>query len=526
VNHAIANADDIQAYMTTPVPSCARRLPPTSQRRRTRLFAIVPTLALAMLLTGARARAFDPATTHAGLTQQAAIASVLHQVLAKRLGRPLGIFEPVALHPETIPLDQRRLLMARLGALDPAGGYRPADDGVAPAIAFVVAGSVIAKAPPERIQNMFFDPSTGSGLRDDAALDGFLHSVRLIADAGGSFRGAATGSSFSLEGESSLKWLDSPHNDVGLPTFYSELERAIADSDPARRSSALAQALLALGGVLSVLEDAGNPAQVRNDFRASYLHGAAGGPFNKTSAFERTVADLYGQGGVPAPRAVVRRPDLRSYFTGSDGQGLADRTQRRFFSVGTIPEDGVVDHDTTTADVVKEASKSMTYALPAVGHLDLRQMGVRRYVTASDGAGTPSRRILGYERVPGRVRFFLDAPVYADSARALLPEIAGYAAGLIDHLLRAQVTLAREGDLVRATVVAPAGRIQSGRLRLFAEDGTGKRKEIGSFDGAGTDSVSVTVPGGTRRLAAVLNGRDAAGPVVGFGELAVAPERR
>ena len=46
------------------------------------------------------------------------------------------------------------------------------------------------------------------------------------------------------------------------------------------------------------------------------------------------------------------------------------------------------------------------------------------------------RRALGYERMPGRVRFFLDEQVYSDAARALLPEVAGYAAGLVEHLLR------------------------------------------------------------------------------------------
>ena len=47
------------------------------------------------------------------------------------------------------------------------------------------------------------------------------------------------------------------------------------------------------------------------------------------------------------------------------------------------------------------------------------------------------RRALGYERLPSRVHFFLDEGVYADAAEALLPEVAGYAAGMIDHLLRA-----------------------------------------------------------------------------------------
>jgi hypothetical protein len=466
------------------------------------------------------ARAYDAATTHAGLTEQAVIASRLHRVLARRLARPLGVFDPVALHPELLPTDERRRLVSRLNVLDPSGGYRPSAGSVASALAWTVAGSVLAKTPPQRMKNLYFDPSTGSGLRDDAPFDGFVLSVRQLMDRG-NLRDAATGDASVLEGEPSLAWLDAPENDLGLPAFYAQLERAIADPDPAQRSSALARALLALGATLTALEDAGNPAQVRNDFRASYLHSETGGPFDRRSAFEVEVAEAYGISGVPAPTEVVRRPSLRAFFTAPDGQGLADRTQRRFFSEGTLPEDGVVDYDTTAADVARAARASLTYALPTVPRLELREVGVRRYVTVADGPNGTSRRLLGYERVPGRVRFFLDGHVYADTARVLLPEIAGYAAGLIDHLLRAEITLARDGDRISATVTAPAGHIRGGKLRLFAEDAKGRRSELTASapDTEGSDGASIVVPAGTRRVAAVLRGQDDAGPVIAFGEL-------
>jgi len=350
--------------------------------------------------------------------------------------------------------------------------------------------------------------------------------VRQLMDRG-DLRDAATGDASVLEGEPSLTWLDAGDNELGLSAFYTQLAQSIAGPDPAQRSSALARALMALGGVLAVLEDAGNPAQVRNDFRASYLHSEMGGPFDRRSAFESAVAEAYGISGVPAPREVVRRPSVRAYFTAPDGQGLADRTQRRFFSEGTLPEDGVIDYETTAADVARAARASLVYGLPTVPRLELREPGVRQYVTASDGPNGTSRRVLGYERVPGRVRFFLDGHVYADTARALLPEIAGYAAGLIDHLLRAEITLAREGDRIRASVVAPAGHIRGGRLRLFAEDAQGRRTELTGFasDSEGLDAASVVIPVGTRRVAALLSGQDDAGPVLAFGELLL-PARR
>lgn len=478
------------------------------------------------LLGISTARAFDAATTHAGLTQRAAVASHLHHILSRRLARPLGLFDPIALHPELIPVEQRRLLMSRLFALDPAGGYRPGPDAVASALAWTVAGTVIAKTPPERMRNFFFDPSTGAGLRDDDAIEGSLHAVRQVVDRG-TLRDVMTGASFAFEGEPSVKWLEEPENDVGLRAFRDGLELAISDPDAAVRSSALARALLALGGSLALLEDAGNPAAVRNDFRGSYLRGSTAAPFDRRSPFEHAVAELYGTSGVPAPATVTARANVRAFFTAPDGQGLADRTQRRFFSDGTLPENGVVDRDTSTADVVRAARESLTYALPTVPRLELHELGVPRYVTVNDGPGSRPRRLLGYMRVPGRVRFFLDQAIYADSARALLPEIASYAAGFVDHLLRGAIQLSVDGAQVRATVSDPTGKIRGGKLRIFAEDGAGRRREIGAFpsDGAGIDSASAALPPGTRRAAAVLRGEDDAGPVVAFGELIVASRR-
>jgi hypothetical protein len=481
---------------------------------------------LGEVLGTSTARAFDAATTHAGLTQRAAVASHLHHILSRRLARPLGLFDPIALHPELMPVEQRRLLMSRLFALDPAGGYRPGPDAVASALAWTVAGTVIAKTPPERMRNFFFDPSTGAGLRDDAAVEASLHAVRQVVDRG-NLRDVMTGASFAFEGEPSVKWLEEPENDVGLRAFRDELERAVVDPDPAARSSALARALLALGGSLALLEDAGNPAAVRNDFRGSYLRGSTAAPFDRRSPFEHAVAELYGSSGVPAPTTVTTRANVRAFFTAPDGQGLADRTQRRFFSDGTLPEDGIVERDTSTADVVRAARDSLTYALPTVPRLELHELGAPRYVTVSDAPGARPRRLLGYVRVPGRVRFFLDAAIYADSARALLPEIASYAAGFADHLLRGAIELVVDGGQVRATASGPAGKIRGGTLRIFAEDAAGRRREIGAVasQGPGIDSASAVLPPGTRRAAAVLRGEDNAGPVVAFGELIVTSRR-
>ena len=452
------------------------------------------------------ARAYEPATTHAGLTERALEASCLHQVLS-RLGRPLGLLEPLHIGLDLLDQDERRVLQARLDALDPAGGYRPGTDGVAGAGQWVVAGAVLAKTPPERGANHFLDPGSGKGLHDGPGLSGFAHGVRLLFNGGSSLRGLAAGTAFTLEGKSALDWIWASGNDLGVPVLLDNWERAVSLADPRAREAALVRALLALGGVMAVLEDAGQPAFVRNDFRGAFLQRDDG------SAYERFVAEHYGRSALPAAGALVSRPDIASFFASTDGKGLADRTQRRFFSEGTIPADVSIERDTKVADVVRRARESLEFSSPTLSSLLLRPAQSRHYL-ALEG-----HRVLAYENTGTQVRFLLDDAVYADMARTLLPEIAGYAAGLLNHLLRARLEMTAAGSSVTVRLASEIN--EGGALRVFVEDGSGQRREL---PGAGATlspggEVVVSPPAGARKLAAVLCGRDVGGPFVAAGEV-------
>jgi hypothetical protein len=471
---------------------------------------------LAALVVAARvpaAHAYDPATTHAGLTERAALASELHRVLSRALSRPLGLFEPIALSLDQLPTAQAQMLEGRLGALDPSAGCKPGSDGVAPALAWVIAGSVIATTPAERGQDFFYDPSRGAGLSQAGGLTSLGNTLGLLLDTGGGFRAFFTGTQFNMTGRPSTEWLRAPENDVGLGAFHANLDAAIAGEAPQVRATALARALLALGGVLTVLEDAGEPAHVRNDYRRAYLGTAGPSPFDRGSAFERFVAETYGRMGLPAAVTPKQRPTLMAFITASDGQGLADRTQRRFFSDGSLPDDAVVDRGTTPAEVMVDARGSLPYAYPQLPRLELKAMGRRHYAYTHD-----KRRLLAYERVPGRVRFFLDGAVYADTARALLPEIAGYGAGMINHLFRAEIRIdTGTAGAALVSVVGARGGVRKGEVRVFAEDAAGLRKALATVQ-AGSAGVRVTVPVGTKKVAAVLRGEDDAGDFVAVGE--------
>jgi hypothetical protein len=474
--------------------------------------------ALSLGLCAARpARAWDAAITQAGLTERALLASSFHRVLALRLGRSLGALEPLALHSQSLPLALRQSLWDRLGAFDPAGGYRPDADGVNTALAWVTAGAVLAETPAERGRHHFLEPTTGTGLDDKGGLTGMAYTLRTSIDGGGSLRGLATGSTFDLTGMASLRWLSAPENELGLPVFEASLERAVAAGEAGEREAALVQALLALGGILGALEDAGEPAHVRNDFRGSFLQRQGSSGWDRGSRFERFVVEQYGRTGVPAPTTKVQRPSLEAFFAATDGNGLADRTHRRFFSEGTIPDEIPADASTTPQDVREAAKETLRWPQPTIGRLDLRGAPGRRYMMLE------GRRALAYERLPEGVRFFLDDNVFMDSATALLPEVAAYGAGLVDHLFRGSATFQFEAGSAAVKLEGLRGDKAEGTLTLYADDAQGHRRPFNSSKRTLTNGevVPVTVPTGAKKVAVSFRGKDGAGTLVIVGEAAV-----
>ena len=466
-------------------------------------------LALALVtLSGRPALAWDPATTHSGMTERALSVSKFHATLAQQLGRALGAFEPLRLDAPTLGADLARSFRDRLERLDPAGGYRPSSDGVALATAWVRAGAVLEKTPPERGRNHFLEPRKRAGLDDGPGLSGTLHAARLTLDDGASVRDSMTGQAFALEGQPALDWVWSPKNELGLLAFFDNWERSVSAPQAVQRETALVRALLALGGTLAVLEDMGQPAFVRNDFRAEFLADDAGSPF------ERFVADSYGPVALPAAASPVSRPDVDSFFLAADGKGLAQRTQERFFSPGSLPQDVRYDAGEKISDLVRVVNQGLSFPAPEVTTLDLRQSGRTRYLTR-EGA-----RVLAYQRNANKVHFFLDQTVYADCARLWLPEVEAYAAGLIDHLLRAKLTVSIVAQDVTVKASAFVGQLEGGAtLHVLAEDMAGARKQIAQAVLQPDAAMTFAVPTGTRKIAAYVRGRDAGGVFVAAGEL-------
>jgi hypothetical protein len=424
------------------------------------------------LWIGVPARAYH-AATHAGLTERAALASSLHKRLIERFGRALGLYEPLALDDDRSPA--RRELLRRLSLLDPEGGYVP-DRGRLTALGWLTAGAALEDVPAGRMRNHFYDPSRGRGL-DQVDGDALRTRVAAAASGIGSLRGVFTGESFDGSGLAAPEWLRAPDNEWGLARLGDELERTASAPTAAERDAALARALLAAGAIVHLVEDMGDPTLVRDDYRVALE--ADGGPY------ERWVAVTYGRLGVPElGGAPVAAPSLAALFHTANNQGLADRTQSRFFSAGTLPDSGRFTRPQTAPGAA--VSGWATGVVPHLAH---------------------------YRRTARGLVWSLDERCFADYATLLLPETGRYAAGALELLFRGRLEVVVQDGT--ATVTGRDASYGAGRVSVYAEVGDGPRQLVRARElrGASDGEVlaAVPLPAGTRRVAALFRGVDSNG---------------
>ncbi|HEY0250303.1 MAG TPA: hypothetical protein VGC41_02210, partial [Kofleriaceae bacterium] len=112
---------------------------------------------LSIVLFASSAGAWEAQTTHAGLAEQAALASRLHRRLVT-LGFSGGLFEPL-----TIPPADAKALIADLHLLSPSHGSVPDARGRQTAMSWIAAGAALADMPAQHGANHFYDPTTKKG---------------------------------------------------------------------------------------------------------------------------------------------------------------------------------------------------------------------------------------------------------------------------------------------------------------------------------------------------------------------------
>jgi len=307
---------------------------------RIRILAIAAIIALCTL-PAHDAPAWEATTTHAGLTEQAAITSKLHKRLKRQFNADRGLYTPL-----TIPPPDARPLFQLLRTFNPSNGYVPDGRGRLYAIGWLAAGSVVADAPTSHAFNHFYNPLTKKGLSKRSY--GLQHKwlARWL------------GESLPSSTANAVGWLTDKRNPMNVTGFFSQYAKAVGAKTPAERSRHLAGALLAAGALLHLLQDMGSPSHVRDDVHAHLQKVSSRRDIG--SRFERMAALSFGRLGIPSTKVSTAAPSLHGLFTNAKGTGLADVTARSWFSASTLPRAIKLDHITVRRIVAQVAAHYKT----------------------------------------------------------------------------------------------------------------------------------------------------------------------
>jgi hypothetical protein len=452
------------------------------------------TLALLCLLVVAApaARAYEAASTHAGMTERAALhEGLLHRYLRQAHGLPLGMYEPIRLDVTRLPRAAGAELRIQLGELDPMHGYRPDPRGFNRAAGWLAAGSVLEEMPFSRGRHHFLNPFTRRGLANATGRWGLSMRMRFwdLQEGDGNLSGLFTGANFGLTGDSALHWLRSRWNGYSLDRLAARLARAFAAAQPDERKHALAQALVNLGAVLHVVQDMAVPAHVRNDFVGAYLQRRSSIDSDRTSEYETLVLASYGRAGIPAVSGPLPvQPTVEAFLTNAQGTGLADRTARRFFSTGSLPRALKLRRPSSALRIAERVNRSLRLPEPRVEGLDLR--GASRGGRYLGSMTTP--HLVAYRISPeGTLEFALDARCHRAAAKELVPEAVRVSAAVLRHLLRGSLRLERQGDAL--VVRHDGGTLGKGTLVVLAEDARGQRSALLTVETAGPVAAGALV---------------------------------
>jgi hypothetical protein len=201
----------------------------------------------------------------------------------------------------------------------------------------------------------------------------------------------------------------------------------------------------------------------------------------------------------------VTRTHLRDYFTSKDGGGLADLIARSYFSPNTLPEPARVAGDRRPRLVRPQP------ALPA--RLNLMAADRDDGTTLRSAAGICLAR---YRVEHDLLTFSLDDDCMLEELSVILPEVTAYETGLLDFLLRGELTI----KVTDQVTVTGAG-LGAGTVEILVEDDRGVRTAITTVQVTGGEHLAqVPVPASGTRVVAIYRGNDAAGePLVAVGAI-------
>jgi len=464
------------------------------------LTLLAPVLAAATLLSG-DAVAWEPATTHAGLTEQSALSSSLHKRLQDQFGNSQGLYSML-----TVPKKDAPKLFTIVSRLNPTHGYVPDASGRMSALSWLVLGSVVAEVPAEHANNHFFNPLTGEGLQNSTE-SGITKRAHL------SLLRAGKGPSLAAGGMSAQAWWKSPENPLGYQGFATQFRKAVSAESLAERDRHLAGSLLAAGAMLHVLQDMGAPSRVRDDISA-HQQQIGSADTDRGSRFERIAALSFGRLGIPKATAAPVLASLDAHLSNAEGTGLADVIARSYFSAGTLPSSFKVTRNTGSSAFRVSLDKHLQRPAPAT----TSETSTTRFdlVAARNESGATWRSESGtclaeYRLRDAKVRWSISDACALDQLETILPKVAGYGISFLESLYPSDLGIANVDGNVAITL--DAKRYGAGSVRLFAEAADGRRSEFFSADSKGNVATLAfpLPPTSATRITALFDGTDAQG---------------
>ena len=414
--------------------------------------------AIAFAFAPVKGAAWEP-STHAGITEQAAIASRFHKILQQRFGLAFGWFERLQIEKADAPE-----LMKILRRLNPAAGYAPDKSGKLTAGGWLMAGAAIANAPGGFGRNHFLDPLSRKGLQ----VRGFAKKLR---QKGTSHHGSIVGS-----GKPAHQWISDAKNPYSLQAFFTQYKLAITSASTAGRQRHSAGTLLAAGALLHVLQDVSMPEHVRNDPEAFWRRSDPQGR-GLGSRLARLAAINLGRLAVPAGRQTISFASAVEFFVNSQGSGLAEKTARRWFSPGTLPR-AMFFRSSAKPEVLANklaASARRTKPTPAIEKDAL----ISSRLTPLRLENQHGVCLAEYQVRDHKVQWSMSDNCLIEQAKTILPTASAYSAGLLQWLFRGEL-LVRLDDSQIAIWTAKTG-LGGGTLTIFSDGPKNNRSKLATI---------------------------------------------
>ncbi len=464
-----------------------------SRRFRVRTWLV----AAAVAMVPAQARAWDPARTHGGITDEAVRDGEVHARWMENTAARMGWFTALRVDPAQLDAATRRALVVamRLAHAD-VGAVAPGGPGACPpqpapsetlqrcvdgelwettALGWLRLGLALEATPRARLLHHF------ASLEDPAAPRWRAHGRsrgtwrRMERQAGGSLAARVGRSGFAGEGPTALAWLadtDDPWAPAGL---QAQLQQASLAATPAQREQAMALAMVATGALLHVIQDLSMPAFARGDLLGTRMplsedRRDRGSPLSEYAriTFGRAMPQpLPSSGREPEPAT-----DLRSLLLGdATGEGVIEFAAGHFLSDGSLPAPRRLDDGLTPA-----AAAAALLADLRLDPAEVRDAELAPWPASTGYLRTKAgRALLAFRRDDdGTVHPYLDRRILREHALVLLPRAVQASIATLELLWPAwpRADWDRDADVYE---LEPLPAVANPELLVLVETADGRR---------------------------------------------------